>query len=134
MTTVKDDGFIYSNKIMRTLFAITFLIVSLGWAQTGTIQGIIIDKDAQFPLLGATVKLVNSSYPKGAITDTDGFFQIKDVPLGRQTLKISFVGFETQYRDNIIVDSGKTAVVNIALIESFYRSDLNFFDKKNRDV
>ncbi len=104
---------------MKLFFAIALLFFSISWAQTGTLQGVVIDKDSQLPLMGATVELLNASEPKGAISDIEGFFQIQDVALGRQTLKVSYVGYDTEYADNIIIDSGKTAIVNIAMIESF---------------
>ncbi|MBQ0740598.1 carboxypeptidase-like regulatory domain-containing protein, partial [Aquimarina celericrescens] len=87
-------------------------------AQTGIIRGHVIDKQSEIPLAGATIELLNIEQKIGVITDMDGYFTLKKVPLGRQTIRVSFIGFESITLPNIVVTSGKDAVVNIALIES----------------
>ncbi len=104
---------------MKSIFIVLLLLTSFSWAQTGILQGTVIDKHSQLPLMGATVALLNSNEPKGAITDIDGFFQITQIAVGRQALKISYIGYDTEYTSNIIIDTGKTAVVTIAMVESF---------------
>ncbi|GGX09316.1 TonB-dependent receptor [Aquimarina muelleri] len=106
---------------------ITFIfIIILGYianAQTGIIRGHVIDKQSEIPLAGATIELLNIEQKIGVITDMDGYFTLKKVPLGRQTIRVSFIGFESITLPNIVVTSGKDAVVNIALIESFDKLD-----------
>lgn len=113
-----------SNQIMKK---ITFVfIIVLGYianAQTGIIKGNVIDKQSETPLVGATIELLNVEQNNGVITDIDGYFTLKNVPLGRQRIRVSYIGFESITLPNIVVTSGKDAVVNIALIESFDQLD-----------
>jgi hypothetical protein len=56
--------------------------------------------------------------PLGASTDANGDYLITGVPVGRQTIKITYVGFEEQVIPNIVVTAGKEVILNIALTES----------------
>ncbi|WP_103070708.1 TonB-dependent receptor [Aquimarina sediminis] len=106
---------------------ITFVfIVVLGYiasAQTGTIKGFVIDKQSETPLPGATIELLNVEQAIGVITDMDGYFTLENVPLGRQMIRVSFIGFESITLPNIVVTSGKDAAVNVSLTEAFDRLD-----------
>ncbi|MDW7690549.1 TonB-dependent receptor [Flammeovirgaceae bacterium SG7u.111] len=83
-----------------------------------TIRGQITDKDAKSPIIGATVTVVGSDPLIGAATDPNGYFTLKNVPIGRQELKISAIGYEEMIVPNILVLSGKEAQVNLQLVES----------------
>jgi carboxypeptidase-like protein len=86
------------------------------------IKGTIIDRESEMPLPGATVIVVNSD-PVGTTSDINGHFRLDDITVGRITLKISYVGYEEQYVNDILVSSGKEIVLKISLKESF--SSLN---------
>jgi hypothetical protein len=101
-------------KILLILFA--FLVNSnlKGQQLTQTIRGIIVDKDTQMPLIGVTVQ----SATKGAITDVNGQFRLANMPLGRHDLTISYIGYEQRIISNIIVNSAKEVILDIALQEA----------------
>ncbi|SEL37444.1 Outer membrane receptor proteins, mostly Fe transport [Aquimarina amphilecti] len=108
-------------KKYALLFAL--LCIAMGNSQTGVIKGIVIDKQSETPLVGATVELLNANETNGVITDLDGYFTLDKVPLGRQVIRVSYIGFESITLPNVVVTSGKDAVVNVALIEAFDRLD-----------
>jgi len=110
---------------MKTIFFFWALILSLpmAWGQNGIIRGVVVDQQSQKPLEGATIELLDIDVTRGVITDREGSFILKNVPLGRQRIRISFIGFETKVRENIEVTSGKTVGVEIALLESFNQLD-----------
>lgn len=85
-------------------------------ANTQNIRGTIMDEVSRSPLIGATVAVENSSL--GTVTDLDGQFVLVGVPLGRQTLKITFVGYEGRTLPNVLVTAGKENVLEISLTES----------------
>ena len=58
-----------------------------------SISGIILDEDNQ-PLIGAQVKVANQNV--ATITDVNGRFNIKTVPLNKQKLIVSYIGMTTQ--------------------------------------
>lgn len=85
---------------------------------TQTIRGTVLDKVSQSPMPGAVVMLLNSSPAKGTSTDINGQFIIRDVPVGKQALKITYMGYKEQTVPNITVNSGKEVVLNIQMEES----------------
>ncbi|GAB4025342.1 TonB-dependent receptor [Spirosoma gilvum] len=101
------------------LFAIFLISLSLQ-AQpfTQTIRGTVIDQSLQTPLPGATVVILNSSPVKGTSTNAAGEFKLTQVPVGRQTLQISVIGYKNTTLQNITVDAGKELVLSISLEEA----------------
>ena len=108
---------------MKKTLLLFVLISSLSFAQTGIIKGKVIDKQSEIPLFGATVELLNTETPIGAITNDNGYYVIENVPVGRQTIRISYIGFETITIPNIVVTTGKDAVIDVNLIEAFDQLD-----------
>lgn len=90
---------------------------------TQTIRGKIIDTESKAPLPGANVIILDSPDFLGASTDMNGDFRIPQVPLGRVSLSISYLGYENQVIPNILVTSGKEVVLEISLRESLISMD-----------
>jgi hypothetical protein len=108
------------------LFVISFCLLTLSSkAQelTQTIRGTIVDKVSKTSLPGATVIIVNSDPIIGTTTDPDGNFKIGKVPVGTHALKISFVGYKEMVLPNVLVNSGKEVVLNIALQEDIIKME-----------
>ena len=84
-----------------------------------TIRGRIIDKESQEPLIGATVAILTTNPAMGTTTDVNGNFRLDKVPVGRHTLRISYIGYEEQILPELLLGSGKELVLNIGLSESF---------------
>jgi CarboxypepD_reg-like domain/TonB-dependent Receptor Plug Domain len=86
---------------------------------TQTIRGRVIDEVSKTPLIGVNVIVVrNGDVPLGASTDENGDFKIAAVPLGRQTIKASYIGYEEQTIPNIVVTAGKEVILNLSLTEN----------------
>lgn len=108
---------------MKYFFTIVFafFIMTDGFSQkrnskiTQTLRGTITDAVDDLPLEGATVYLLPTDVPYGVITDKDGVFRFDSIPIGRYQLKVTFVGYKTVLLSEILVESGKEAVRNIAL-------------------
>ena len=103
------------------LFIGLFLLLSAAvFAQspTQTIRGTVIDKQSETPLVGATVILVNSNPLKGVTTDIDGNFRLEQVPVGRQELKVSYIGYTEKTIPNVLVTAGKEVILSLELEES----------------
>ncbi|HCC29051.1 MAG TPA: TonB-dependent receptor [Marinilabiliales bacterium] len=84
---------------------------------TQTIRGAVTDATTGFPLIGATVVLLNSEPVLGTTSDVNGNFELKNVPLGRQSIQISYLGYKPQQIPNILVNSGKEILLQIPLEE-----------------
>lgn len=111
------------RQMKNILLTALLLFSSIAFAQNGRIKGQIVDKQSETPLSGATIELLSGDDPIGAITDFDGYYTLENVPLGRQILRVSYVGYEPLTLPNIVVSSGKDATVNIALTEAFDQLD-----------
>ena len=85
---------------------------------TQIIRGSVLDAVTGYPLIGATIVLAGTDPPVGTITDPEGFFEMKDVPVGRQSLEISYVGYLTRRIENLLLTSAKEVVVEVKLEES----------------
>ena len=95
-----------------------FTLLSQVHAQTGTIRGQVLDKQSEAPLLGATIELLDTPTSIGVISDENGRFVLEDVPVGRRSIRISFIGYESQSLPNVEVSSGKDVFITVRLLES----------------
>jgi len=105
--------------ILPFLICALWSITTASAQNTQTISGIIVDQDSHQPLYGATIVVVGSDPLQGAVTDFDGFFELKDVPVGRVTLTIKMLGYEAQYMEDLSLSSGKTLQLNLSMQEAF---------------
>lgn len=85
---------------------------------TQTIRGKIIDAQSKTPLIGANILLLNTGDFIGTSTDVDGSFVLPGVPVGRQRLEASYIGYEPYQVTALQVISGKETEILIELTES----------------
>ena len=109
--------------ISTTLMIAVFSTLAFSQKLTQTVRGTIIDTDSKLPLIGATVVIVGTNPPIGAATDANGNFRIEKVPVGRITLQLSYIGYETKTISDIVVNSGKEVVLDFAMQESVIKMD-----------
>jgi len=107
---------------MKTYSLIIFILVSsvIGYGQSEifqTIRGTVIDQQSKHPIIGATVQLKNGDKIIGAVTDVNGVFAISQVPIGRNSLIVSYLGYSEAVLSNILVNSGKETVLTISIKE-----------------
>ncbi|TAD88363.1 MAG: carboxypeptidase-like regulatory domain-containing protein, partial [Bacteroidetes bacterium] len=109
-------------KKLICIFSLIFSLLIAGQLHaqtiTQTVKGTIVDADTKEPLVGASILLMDSNPPIGNVADESGNFKITGVPIGRQSLKVSFLGYEDFMVSNIIVSSAKEVVLNLELKES----------------
>lgn len=105
---------------MKKLLFFLVLTVSGGivFAQTSqTIRGTVVDKFTKTPLIGATVYVSNTDPVIGTITDQNGKYLLKKVPLGRAEVVSSYVGYNQYSSGHFIVTSAKEIILNIEMVE-----------------
>ena len=88
----------------------------LAVAQTGVVEGIVVDTDINEPLVGANVVLEGTTI--GTITDVDGKFIIRSLPEGKQTLVVSYVGYDPMDYPVNVVANQTTKVGTISITSS----------------
>lgn len=114
--------------LMRKISACMFLLLCLQQSNgqtvvtTQTVRGTVMDKVTQGPVAGAIVVLLNASPVKAVSTDADGKFMLKEVPLGRQTIKVTYMGYKEVVLPNITVNAGKEVVLTIQMEEQIIQA------------
>ncbi|MBL6445441.1 TonB-dependent receptor [Fulvivirga sp. 29W222] len=111
--------------LIALVILLSFSLVTVLSAQklTQTVRGKIIDKDSRTSLPGANVVVLNTDPVLGASTDLNGEFRIEKVPVGRISLKITYIGYEDIMLSNILVTSGKEVVLDLNMQESLTSMD-----------
>ncbi|HET9940101.1 MAG TPA: TonB-dependent receptor [Candidatus Eisenbacteria bacterium] len=103
-----------SPRILALLLAAaTFAFAGSAHAQTGTIQGKVVDESGM-PLQGVNVVLVGLQ--TGAVTNAAGEFKIARVPVGTFTLRAMIASHERLDRP-VKVDANRTSEISFALHE-----------------
>jgi hypothetical protein len=105
---------------MRNLFSFIFLLCFCCIkAQTlsQTLRGTVVDKVSQSPIPGAIVQLLNSDPANVTMTNEKGIFKLVQVPIGKQTIKVTYLGYKEIIQSNIVVNSGKETVLTIGMEE-----------------
>lgn len=72
-------------------------------SQYGTIRGFVYEKETGEPVIFTNVYLYKTSY--GSATDVNGYFAISQIPPGKFTLMVTYLGFDTlQMEANVRAD------------------------------
>lgn len=95
-----------------------FLGKQLVFAQTQIVRGTVTDKASEQPLIGASVVVVNSNPIIGTTTDENGKYEIPNVPLGRQSFAVQYVGYKPSSASEVLVTAGKQVLLDMALEQS----------------
>lgn len=120
------DSYCLKPRTIRMAFLLILAFQAAGvFAQSTTqsIRGIVLDKESHQPLIGASVFIEKTIPMLGTSTDVDGNFLIEDVPVGRHTIVVSYLGYEPLVLAHVQVVSGKELVLDIELIESTVKLD-----------
>jgi TonB-dependent receptor len=97
-------------------FLVLFLIISkFTFAQSGILKGNVKEKTSNEGAIGATVKVENTTF--AAMTDIEGNFVLSKLPAGSYRVTITSIGFATQTIENVRIESDKTSIINITLLD-----------------
>jgi hypothetical protein len=116
------------RQIVKIRIFFTFLILlttqtAFSQVITQTIKGEVTDIESKTPLIGATIVVLGTNPLLGIITDLDGNFKIKNVPVGRYNIQFNYMGYDPSIVSEILVSSGKENVINIGLKQSVNHVD-----------
>lgn len=101
-----------TTAILWCLFLSTPLLAQ---QLTQTIRGTVIDADTREALIGAEVFIPGSEPLIGTITDIDGNFILENVPVGRQTVQCTYLGYLPFVRDNLQLNSAREYFLEVEL-------------------
>lgn len=95
-----------------------FIVPTTYGQTTQSLRGQILDESSKAPLPGVNVVVITTDPVVGAATDVQGNFRISGIPIGRHTVRISFLGYEDRVIPDIIITAGKEAILNQLIRES----------------
>ena len=100
------------------------LLPSVMKAQTGqinqttqTIRGQVCDVASGEPMIGVTITIENGT-TMATVSDVDGNFVINNVPVGRHSVRATYIGYEPVLLKEQLVSSGKELVLTLRMRES----------------
>jgi hypothetical protein len=96
---------------------------AFGQKLTQTVRGTITDIDSKLPLIGTNVVITDIEPVIGTISDTNGTFRFGNIPIGRITIRISNLGYETKTVSDIVVNTGKEVILDLSMKESAITMD-----------
>ncbi len=93
-------------------YLLIFVLISIRtiFPQTGNLQGKVTD--GTNPILAVNVFIIGTGI--GTASDKNGFYSIKNVPVGEYQVRFVAIGFQTITK-NISILSGKTVEMNVNL-------------------
>lgn len=83
-----------------------------------TVKGTITDKESKIPLIGVSVSVIDIDPVQGTVTNNDGEFSIKDVSVGKHTIQLSYLGYNSVTMQGVLVTSAKEVILNVEMEES----------------
>lgn len=101
---------------LSAIFAFAFFLVPsvLSAQETGRVTGQVLDRQDQ-GVDGAQVVVVGTDV--GTITDAEGRFEMRGVPVGNQTLRVQAIGYSETERQ-VQVQAGQTVEQNLRVREA----------------
>ncbi|ASB48442.1 TonB-dependent receptor [Alkalitalea saponilacus] len=85
---------------------------------TQTVRGTVIDRQTQTTLPGANIVITSLDPQRGAVSNQNGYFRFENVPVGRISITVSFIGYRNIVLNNLELQSGRELVLNIELDQS----------------
>lgn len=83
---------------------------------TQTVKGTVLDKASEKPLAGVSVTVTGLSM--GVTTDSTGNFILVNVPVGRQRISFTSIGYKPVSIPEVLVTIGKQVILDVSLEES----------------
>ncbi len=92
-------------------------------ATTQTVRGQVRDAESNSPIPGIRISIQLDSLTQiGAISDKRGAYRIKNVPLGRWTVRARGIGYADQVLQEVMVAAGKECVLDITMQERVHQT------------
>jgi Fe(3+) dicitrate transport protein len=112
MKSAISSSYQHPNRINLVLLA-TFFWIQLGFAQSGTIRGVVSDKKSEKALGGVFVQVNKGKFEE---TASDGIFKFANLEAGTYTLSFSSIHYQTIYK-TVILQENQDFQLNIQLQE-----------------
>ena len=108
---------------MKVLVLTMFMVLTAQAQETSTtsttqtIRGQVCDVASGEPMIGVTITVENGT-TMATVSDVDGNFFINNVPVGRHSVRATYIGYEPVLLKEQMVSSGKELVLTLRMRES----------------
>lgn len=106
-----------AKSVFLTAFALCLAAACAAQQYTQTLKGTVLDKAVKSPLIGATVVVLGTEPAIGAMTDADGRFRLPAVPVGKHTVRVTYLGYKELVLSNVTLNSGKETDLTLEMEE-----------------
>ncbi len=103
------------------LFSLLFFTGTASFAQSGSISGVVLDRDTGEPLFGVNILVRGTSF--GAVTNFDGEYTIRNIRPGEYNLEFRYVGYERTLITEIRVREGETTELDVEIGQQAITAD-----------
>ncbi|OSZ78827.1 hypothetical protein CAP35_11420 [Chitinophagaceae bacterium IBVUCB1] len=119
------------------LLLVVMLFPVVSFAQqavlTQNVRGQVLDAESKKPIEGVVV-LLAANKQQNAMTDSNGYYLLPNVPAGRQSFQFSMVGYEPRTVAEVLVTTGKELELNVSLTENYTSlQEVNVSANKDRN-
>jgi hypothetical protein len=108
------------NKLLLLITTVLLLLQVFSQAKKpSVISGTVKDARTKSPLIEAVVTLKSDSFEgeKYAVTDSAGFYQINNLPVGTYTVTFEMEGYEKFTKDGVVISPGTSLGVSFEMIK-----------------
>ncbi len=120
---------------MKAVFISFLFVISLSFGlfsqTTGVIKGTITNKNTQALIPFANILVEGTDF--GTSSDFDGNYRL-EIPTGTYNLKVTVVGFQTDQKFNIELNSGNAQIINFELTEGTELTEFEVTYDKEKEV
>lgn len=130
----RTGGFWNAIRLLMEIGFFLLAFATMAQNPTQTVRGKLYDGVSKSPVIGANIILVSSNPMIGSVSDVDGNFRLNKIPVGRIKLKISLMGYEDLYLNDVVVNAGKEVILDIPMTESLTQlNEVNVTYKRSED-
>lgn len=94
----------------------------------GEITGRVIDSESKYLLPGANVIFLDTKL--GAATDRTGTYKISNIPPGKYTIKVAFIGFVI-IEHQVQIEENRTIALDFSLVAEDLNPDIHYLTVSN---
>lgn len=119
------------KKSMRSILSLLFMCFTIVYAQsqTSTITGTVSSSTGNY-LEGVTAIIVNTT--KGSSTNSNGYYEINNIPNGTYKLIISYLGY-SEHTQQITLNGAAMVIDAILQEEVEFLQDVEIIGRRNTD-
>ena len=119
------------------IFTLSFFLFGVATllSQTQTVRGKVFDSETNYPLIGVKLSIqVNETDLLRVLSNADGEFEIKNVPIGKYSLEATYALYNPK-SSTIEVGSGREVIVNVPMTEMIVlQKEVTVTGKKKGEV